>query len=178
MIEPRKRSPTHIDGRHLDEVNHNLVNGKTQTGHDPPRSGRKKAPPKRNADSSSGPWTATSTTVSQTTAAAKFSRDLLGLFPSSARSCGGGLIVLDRADRLLSLPQVGQMEQPNFLAQLLMVPRTAGLRITVVAISASHLLERSRTFPQHDASHNHRLGLENCGSRRALSLSPVVARAD
>jgi hypothetical protein len=124
-----------------------------------PRSGRKRTPPARGADFSSNLAHA-----SQSSAAARFARDLVGLF-AGVRSLGGGnrplssaVIVLDRADRLLSLPRVGQLEQPNFLAQLLAIPRTVGLRLTVVAITASRLLEHSRTS----------LGTSNFRTRIAL----------
>jgi Cdc6-like AAA superfamily ATPase len=144
-----------------------------------PRSGRKRTPPARGADFSSNLAHA-----SQSSAAARFARDLVGLF-ASVRSLGGGnrppssaVIVLDRADRLLSLPRVGQLEQPNLLAQLLAIPRTVGLRLTVVAITASRLLEHSRTS----------LGTSNFRTRIALVrehprphdgisfLSPLCAR--
>lgn len=53
--------------------------------------------------------------------------------------------MLDHAERLLALPKVGLCDQPNYLAQLLLVPRTVGVQLTIVAITNSHLLEYSRT---------------------------------
>jgi len=58
-----------------------------------------------------------------------------------------GILILDHADRLASLPaRRGLADRSNFLAQLLLLPRTIGINLTVVFITNSILLEHSRKY--------------------------------
>jgi hypothetical protein len=96
---------------------------------------------------------AASQSASSQTTAAKFARDLgrLLLHHRTLHGAEGGsplrgaVLVLDHAERLLTLPRVGSAEQPNYLAQLLFIPRYLGANVTFLAITTSHLLHHSRT---------------------------------
>jgi Cdc6-like AAA superfamily ATPase len=53
--------------------------------------------------------------------------------------------ILDQAERLLSLSTTST-SKPNFLAQLLLIPQTKGLNLTIIVISKSTVLEHFRKF--------------------------------
>jgi hypothetical protein len=56
-----------------------------------------------------------------------------------------GILVLDSAERLLSLaPRRNSTERTNFFSQLLLLPKTLSLNLTVVAVTNSVLLDQSR----------------------------------
>lgn len=74
-------------------------------------------------------------------AAWTFGRDLAALF--GKRYCG--LLVLDHAERLMLLSQrKGGSENCNFLSQLLLLPRTLGLNLSLIVVTNNVLLEHSR----------------------------------
>jgi hypothetical protein len=77
------------------------------------------------------------------TAVWAFGRTLASLFEDGY----AGFLVLDHAERLLSLPSgKGTTDPNNFLSQLLFLPRVAGINLTVIVVTNSLLLEHSREY--------------------------------
>lgn len=77
------------------------------------------------------------------TAVWAFGRALAFLFEDGY----AGFLILDHAERLLSLSaSKGTPEPNNFLSQLLSLPRVAGLNLTVIVVTNSLLLEHSRKY--------------------------------
>lgn len=80
------------------------------------------------------------------TAVWMFGRALERLLLSSA-SCTAVVLVVDHAERLLSLGSNSNTtsttsgDRVNFLAQLLLLPRTLGLNVTIIVITKSVMLE-------------------------------------
>ena len=94
---------------------------------------------------------------------ADFGRALLPLcggpddLVSKSRYCGCAFLVLDHADRLLSMTAkqnspynaIGKDERNNLLSQLLLLPRVMGLNLTIVVLTTNSLLEFGRTNNVH-----------------------------
>mmetsp|Transcript_7429 Transcript_7429/g.20633 ORF Transcript_7429/g.20633 Transcript_7429/m.20633 type:complete len:1161 (+) Transcript_7429:327-3809(+) len=94
---------------------------------------------------------------------ADFGRALLPLcggpddLVSKSRYCGCAFLVLDHADRLLSMTAkqnspyntISKDERNNLLSQLLLLPRVMGLNLTIVVLTANSLLEFGRTNNVH-----------------------------
>jgi hypothetical protein len=77
------------------------------------------------------------------TAVWAFGRALASMFEDGY----AGFLILDHAERLLSLsPSKATTEPNNFLSQLLSLPRVAGLNLTVIVVTNSLLLEHSREY--------------------------------
>jgi hypothetical protein len=81
------------------------------------------------------------------TAVWAFGRALAYLFEDGY----AGFLILDHAERLLSLSSSrGTAERNNFLSQLLLLPRVAGINLTVIVVTNSLLLEHSREYIQFE----------------------------
>lgn len=96
----------------------------------------------RDTSPSSTPATATTHT-----AVATFGDELQQTLFQDEEDCG--ILVLDQAERLLSLsssPSGTSASKSNFLAQLLLLPRIKGLNLTIIVITKSILLEYSRKY--------------------------------
>jgi hypothetical protein len=77
------------------------------------------------------------------TAVWAFGRALASMFEDGY----AGFLILDHAERLLSLSASKATAEPNnFLSQLLSLPRVAGLNLTVIVVTNSLLLEHSREY--------------------------------
>jgi hypothetical protein len=77
------------------------------------------------------------------TAVWAFGRALASMFGDGY----AGFLILDHAERLLSLSASKETPEPNnFLSQLMSLPRVAGLNLTVIVVTSSLLLEHSRTY--------------------------------
>ena len=97
------------------------------------------------------------------TTPADFGRALLPLcggpdnLVSKSRYCGCAFLVLDHADRLLSMTAkqnspynaISKDERNNLLSQLLLLPRVMGLNLTIVVLTSNSLLEFGRTNNVH-----------------------------
>ena len=97
------------------------------------------------------------------TTPADFGRALLPLcggpddLVSKSRYCGCTFLVLDHADRLLSMTakqnspynSISKDERNNLLSQLLLLPRVMGLNLTIVVLTTNSLLEFGRTNNVH-----------------------------
>ena len=74
-----------------------------------------------------------------------------------SRYCGCTFLVLDHADRLLSMTAkqnspynaISKDERNNLLSQLLLLPRVMGLNLTIVVLTTNSLLEFGRTNNVH-----------------------------
>jgi hypothetical protein len=83
-------------------------------------------------------------------AAVEFAKALLPLFGADAyelsarKRPGCAFLVLDNAERLLSLTAERSTESNNFLSQLLLLPKVYGLNLTVIVLTSSALLDGSR----------------------------------
>jgi len=94
---------------------------------------------------------------------ADFGRALLPLcggpddLVSRSRYCGCAFLVLDHADRLLSMTAkhnspynaISKDDRNNLLSQLLLLPRVMGLNLTIVVLTTNSLLEFGRTNNVH-----------------------------
>jgi hypothetical protein len=77
------------------------------------------------------------------TAVWAFGRALASMFEDEY----AGFLILDHAERLLSLSPSKETPEPNnFLSQLMSLPRVAGLNLTVIVVTNSLLLEHSRKY--------------------------------
>ena len=97
------------------------------------------------------------------TTPADFGRALLPLcggpddLVSKSRYCGCAFLVVDHADRLLSMTAkqnspynaISKDERNNLLSQLLLLPRVMGLNLTIVVLTTNSLLEFGRTNNVH-----------------------------
>jgi Cdc6-like AAA superfamily ATPase len=76
---------------------------------------------------------------------AAFGRALQPSLGSSNKKCG--FVILDHADRLLSLStRKVAFEQTNYLAELLLLPKVMELNLTVIVITNNCILDGSRKF--------------------------------
>ena len=91
-----------------------------------------------------GDLTTVATAASRTAhiAAATFGQEIKDALFSHANDCA--FLVLDQAEQLLSSPSSSASAKTNFLAQLLLLPRTKGLNLTIIVITKSIVLEHSR----------------------------------
>jgi hypothetical protein len=67
-----------------------------------------------------------------------------GVAPYNSFQRGCAFLVLDHAEKLLSLSSTSFHEKTNYLSQLLLLPRTLGLNLTVIVITDKCLLENTR----------------------------------
>ena len=93
-----------------------------------------------------GDLTAVATAASRTAhiAAASFGQELKETLFRHTKDCA--FLILDQAEQLLSVPASSSTAsaKTNFLAQLLLLPRTKGLNLTIIVITKSIVLEHSR----------------------------------
>jgi hypothetical protein len=84
------------------------------------------------------------------TAVWTFGRTLESLLLSAVSTAA--FLVIDHAERLLSLgstSKIASADRVSFLTQLLLLPRTLGLNLTIIIITKSVMLEHSGTFREN-----------------------------
>lgn len=116
-----------------------------------------------------GDLTAVATAASRTAhiAAASFGQELKETLFRHTKDCA--FLILDQAEQLLSVPASSSAAsaKTNFLAQLLLLPRTKGLNLTIIVITKSIVLEHSRK------SYCTSILVRVCGTSVKLAHTPV-----